>query len=809
MRGPESSAKKGRSGYRTHLLTLALLALGVAAGYLSSRLVNTHAAPADPNPAREKLDLRPGGYFPPGFPLHGSVKLLSQPIVEAGQRTRVRFEYTVGNMAIEPGMSLEIWKHFTSDAEELQTDNPEQPAHFTAEFTAAGVKPHYQTYTNWVQQNSPSVFPYRKTAAIRLEEGRLKEGDKVTFDLGGHRGMRMQYYEERLFNFRVVITRDNKVLGYGGDALMRVIGGPMKKLRVQAPSVVKLGENFPLEVVPLDEWVSLARNHRVLDYRIVGGDVSGGKFIYEQDLEHHVARDVKANAEGVLRIVVETTDGEVRGVSNPIWVERNPLRRIYFGELHQHTYLHDGRGVFRELYLHGRRVGLLDFGAVTPHHMPMSVTGPSFHLEGKRFPSENWPELQKTTKWMNGWEGFVSLLGYEYSVGTDKGGHHNVYYNADEARSTMQLDPEEPDAPIAKMIKTLQFAQVPTLVIPHIGGGPPDWSHPTDQRIERLFEIASVHGVFEESWQKHLENGLRLGAIAAGDTHTSTMGIAYPGLNYVMTNALAGVYSLRKNRQQIWDGLYERRSFGATGNARILLNFDVAGELMGGEISSRMVQEPRLTARVSGTSPLVRVELLKNSKVIHTVTPSRNRGTLLRVAWGDNLYQRRAAVGLRNGEMRAERGKISLRERIHLDQAFESVNQDGDGIRWVTAAISNDRDGFLADISEATGKYLTFKLDDSDTVGLIEVRIPLDQLRKEGYFAFNQKAGPKVKHPYMEKMGVAPAFFLECELVDAQGPLDITVDYLDRQAVKPGDYYYLRMEQLDTNKAWSSPVWVN
>jgi hypothetical protein len=39
--------------------------------------------------------------------------------------------------------------------------------------------------------------------------------------------------------------------------------------------------------------------------------------------------------------------------------------------------------------------------------------------------------------------------------------------------------------------------------------------------------------------------------------------------------------------------------------------------------------------------------------------------------------------------------------------------------------------------------------------------------------------------------------------------MDIDVQFEDRTPPKPGDFYYLRAEQLDTNKAWSSPVWVN
>jgi hypothetical protein len=760
-----------------------------------------------PNPATMKIEYRPGGYFPEGFPLHGKVRLLTAPVAEMGQRTRVRVEYTVGpTMPVETSMTLEIWKHFTSDVEAFQTADPKAPAWFGAEFTAAGVRGRPVTFTNWTKRDTVTVFPYRRVAAVTIEQGRLAPGDKVYFDLGGPEGVRMQHYQENLFNFRVAITRNDKVLGYGGDACMKITGGPLHHLRVQAPAIVRAGEPFPVEILPQDEWGSLAKHHTGLKFAVTAGEVKGAAFAYDAELEHYIARAVTAPKEGVLRIAVQTIDGGSRGLSNPIWVERDPIRRVWYGDLHQHTYLADGRGVFEELYLYGRRVGLLDFGAVTPHHMPMSVTGPSFYLDGKRYPSENWPALMKATKLFNGWKDFVSILGYEYSVGTNAGGHHNVYYNADEAKTTMQLDPSDPMAPIAKMLKTLQLARVPTLVIPHIGGGPPDWSHPTDPRIERLFEIASVHGVFEESFQKHLQSGQRLAASASGDTHTSAMGNAYPGLLYVNTNGLTGVYSLGKSRAEIWNGLYERRTFAVTGNKRILMDFHVNGEPMGGELPGGNYREAKIQARVSGTAPILRIDLLKNSRVIHTLHPARARGHVLRVVWGDNVYQRKAAESMRKGELRPASGRIRLERTIHLDQAFEQVRQDGDGIAWYTAAVSNDRDGFLADISDVTGD-LMFKLDDSDTMGLFEVRIPLEQLKRDGYFAWS-KAG-KVIHPYMQKMGVQPAFFVECELVNPSASMDTELEYEDREPFKPGDYWYLRMEQLDANKAWSSPVWVN
>ena len=794
-------------GARTHLAT-ALVVSGLCA-------VTVYAARPAPSPeglldpATMRLDYRPGAYFPPEFPLHGEVRLLTAPVVEAGKRVRVKIEYTVGDMAIEEGMSIEVFKHFTSDVEQFQVADPDEPAYLGAETTAAGVEFQTRMYTNYTQRNDSNVFPYRRTAGVIVTRGELRKGNKVILDLGGSHGVRMQHYSENLFNFRIVIVRaaDGKILGYGGDAIMKVIGGPLEKLRVQAPSIVGLGENFDVEVVPQDGWGSLARNAEGLKLRFASGGVADSNFEYDPELLHYVARNVVANSPGTVRIDVQTEDGEYKGKSNPIWVERHPIRRVYWGDLHQHTYLHDGRGVYEELYLYARREGLLDFGALTPHQEPLSVRGPSYHLDGVSNPRDNWPDLVRANKIMKGWKEFVPILAYEYSVGTAAGGHHNVFYKGDDAPTVMHLDPNNPRAPIGQMLETLKRIRTPSLVIPHVGGGPPDWEHPTDPRVERLYEIASVHGVFEESYQKHLEAGLRMAASASGDTHTVSFGNAYPGLIYTMTNPLTGVYATAKTRDEIWDGLDQRRTFAATGNQRILMDFSVNEEPMGGELV-RGQTVARVRSKVSGTAPLVRLDLLKNSEVIHSVYPSRNRGRVLRVKWGDNIYQRRTVRGMASGSLTASEGRLVLKQPLHLDVAFEHIQQKGDAIAWRTAATSNDREALLADLSQASGDSLRFEINDPD-LGPMSVEIPLETLTSDGYFSWRSLGNGSVEHSYMKKMEVEPAFFLECELVNAEGPMDFEVSYDDRGGLEPGDYYYLRAEQLDTNLAWSSPVWAN
>ena len=769
----------------------------------------TGAAEADrQDPAGLRIEYRPGGYMPPGFPVQGMVRLLSSPVVQAGERHRIRIEYTVGDAGVAAGESIEVWKHFTSDAEEFQVEDPEAPAHFAVETTAAGVRLKSRKFSNLVQRNQPSVFPYRKTAGAVLESGALEEGDTVYLDLGGPKGVRMQHYAENLFNFRIVIAGpDLKPRDYGGDAFLKVVGGRASKLRVYAPAYVALGERFSVEAIASDKWGSLAEDYQGRELEFQDADLGTSRFEYDPALLHYVAANVVATKEGVFRLHVRSRDGVLRGVSNPIRVQEHPKRRVYYGDLHQHTYLHDGRGTYEELYLHARRNGLLDFGSLTPHHMPLGVTGPSYIFDKYKDPRDNWPDVTRANRRLNGWKDFVTILGYEYSVGTRLGGHHNVFFNADEAPTTMQLDPSKHRADVGDMMDVLERSGVPAMVIPHVGGGPPNWSHRTDPRIERSFEIASVHGVFEESWQKHLDSGLRLAATASSDNHTVGFGNSYPGLIYTMTNPLTGVFAFDRSRDAIWTGLYERRTFGVTGNERILMEFSVNGEPMGGELASALHSRARIRARVSGTSPLTRVEVLKNGRVIHANRPARTRGSLARITWGDNIYQRRANTSLGSGVLRAGSGALRLDRFLNRDQEFEWMRQEGDTVRWRSSATSNDRDGMLVRIDGVAGP-LSFDLDDPH-LGRIAASIPVEDLRRDGYYRWRTQGENPFNHSYLKMMGIEAFFELECELVNPEGTMDIELDYEDRESPEPGDYYYLRMEQLDTNKGWASPIWFN
>ena len=49
---------------------------------------------------------------------------------------------------------------------------------------------------------------------------------------------------------------------------------------------------------------------------------------------------------------------------------------------------------------------------------------------------------------------------------------------------------------------------------------------------------------------------------------------------------------------------------------------------------------------------------------------------------------------------------------------------------------------------------------------------------------------------------------IELEIVDPTGAMDREVEFTDLDGAAPGDYYYVRVTQLDGGLAFSSPFWV-
>jgi hypothetical protein len=146
-----------------------------------------------------------------------------------------------------------------------------------------------------------------------------------------------------------------------------------------------------------------------------------------------------------------------------------------------------------------------------------------------------------------------------------------------------------------------------------------------------------MHGNFEFYAQQALERGLRVGFHGSSDGHVQTPGHPRrPGsggrngdFNRRDTGygsgALMAAVASELTREGLWEAFRSRRTYATTG-ARIVLDFRCNGHQMGEEIVAQ--GPPLLTADVTGTGPIERLELIRDDRLLFTQWGDGDRSTL-------------------------------------------------------------------------------------------------------------------------------------------------------------------------------------
>jgi hypothetical protein len=182
------------------------------------------------------------------------------------------------------------------------------------------------------------------------------------------------------------------------------------------------------------------------------------------------------------------------------------------------------------------------------------------------------------------------------------------------------------------------------LTVPHHTGKFPGgvrWDVDSPE-FRRNFEIYSAHGLSEAFDPEHplafersdftapsqsadgpqfaqdaWAQGLMLSTIASSDDHRAQPGKPHWGL--------AAVRAADLTRGDIFDAMYERRTYGTTG-ARILLEFSIDGQPMGGAVTPSA--RPRLEITAHGTDIIEEIHVLRHQRssrgfqIVHAVRPN-------------------------------------------------------------------------------------------------------------------------------------------------------------------------------------------
>jgi hypothetical protein len=370
--------------------------------------------------------------------------------------------------------------------------------------------------------------------------------------------------------------------------------------------------------------------------------------------------------------------------------------RVYFGDLHVHSILSPDV-VYKDdtpdaLYQYAIETARLDFVAMTDHDCPPGLDTDS---------GEEWAAACAAAKNYHRPGSFVTYPAYEWSsgnglttlndflAGKDRWayqndptlfGHRNVYFPSDNVpKRVFAVNHEESNTPEKLWARLDPFGAI---TIPHhpLGGPVPPlkWEHRNPAR-EPLVELYSLHGNSEadecslrvynsylngkHSVQHALGTGYRLGFIGGSDSHRGhAANPTYDDEDMILLlldfykgvkaagGGLTAVYAETLTREAIWEALLARRTYATTGE-RMVVDLSIDGQPMGSEL--RASHGVKLRARVVGTRPLGKLELVKQGQVARTWTGTSEDQTVeyedAATAAGDVYFYLRATQA--DGEM--------------------------------------------------------------------------------------------------------------------------------------------------------------
>jgi hypothetical protein len=329
---------------------------------------------------------------------------------------------------------------------------------------------------------------------------------------------------------------------------------------------------------------------------------------------------------------------------------------LLVGNLHEHSEISScwpagTDGTLHDDYRYGLCSEGYDFVGITDH--------------GYSLTEIYWRKHLRLADFYNDPSHFVALPSVEWTLSNRRAfeirrgaGHRNIIFgstrdarnfirNSDEVYSVR--NPETEDA--EKLWKHIHEAGLDCVSIPH---HPADEVHACcwearDEELEPIVEIFQCRGNAEYRGAPRMINlerhrptendkafvdyalrqkGHKLGFIASGDHNSMGVGLACLWVKEV-------------SRQGILEALRSRRVFATTGD-QVVMDFRVNDALQGQ--STTIAGPPRLFFDVTAASQIESVEILRNSRVIHSIRPKGGGHTRLSGEYVDREYEREHGV---------------------------------------------------------------------------------------------------------------------------------------------------------------------
>lgn len=653
----------------------------------------------------------------------GSVAIDCPPAITAGSMATVRITYTAGRFGIDDQGSIRFLLRFASDAGRPQFDRPNAPNYCTVSASNG---------TTLLAEYHPrgAFRPWFKAIRVNVMREALREGDSITLVLGdrsqGGAGWRTSTMRESAFEVRVQADPWGTVV-YGdvaGSARMDLVAGAPHAWKAVIPTLRAVGEPFAMRIraddacgnpVPALQGRLTLSAEGPLEGLPASVEASGGAI--------HVP-DLRATAEGTIRIAVRDAEGRPLAVTNPLCAVAGAKTRTWWGDFHAQSEETIGTNSARDYFLFARDAAFCDF---------VGHQGNDFQIS-----NEFWRDLNALYREFNEPGRFVTVPGYEYSPVTHLGGDRNIFFFDEDRpirRSSHALVEDASDIAtdcnhVRDLFAALHRDGENALAFAHVGGRYADLRAGHDGRIERSVEIHSSWGTFEWLLLDAFELGHRVGIACNSDDHKGRPGASHPGASiFGAYGGLTCLYMDSLTRLSLWNCLRARHHYGTTGerlHLAVHADFDADAQrfvedplldaaaksapvrtAMMGDIVRVASGKARIRVRVEAPCGIERVDLRCGPRTLETIRPygTADLGRRVRVIWEGAEYRGRGRMTTWDGGLGITGNAIEAASPInfwHLEKSLERTPEGG--LRWQSVTTGNFAGADLALADAAAGE---------------------------------------------------------------------------------------------------------
>lgn len=414
-------------------------------------------------------------------------------------------------------------------------------------------------------------------------------------------------------------------------------GSALKIIRLLTPSFVTKNKRFDIILRFEDEFGNLTNNADEgmlveLSYENLRENLNWKLFVPETGFIN--LPNLYFNEAGIYTISLKNPSTNEVFKSSPIKCFADNNKHLFWGLLHGESERYDSTENIESCLRHFRDEKALNFYAISPFEYSEEAA------------NETWKVVAQNIIEFNEDDRFITLQGVQWEGTALKEGIRQIIHFK-EVKQLLRKKDNKINT-LEKLYKTSspkEFLSIPCFTMAK--GHEYDFKsyNPDFERVVEIYnswgssECTSKEGNLlsikstqksgvqesaEGSIQKALNQNCRFGFVAGGLDDRGIYSDFYEGGQTQYPPGLTAIIAQEHNRAALMEALYQRSCYATTGE-RIIVGLYLAGQGMGKELSTvdkpGLIINRHLTGYIAGTTQLIKIDIIRNGKVIHSYEP--------------------------------------------------------------------------------------------------------------------------------------------------------------------------------------------